>query len=109
MIDTAYIEEFMDRLAVVCNERDDFSRNHPYLISVEYGRKFARIVQDHGHQRFVHCFIDITNGDVIKSAGWKAPQKDKDGLAVRYNLLDSISREECYRKMDPHGGYLYKR
>lgn len=109
MIDITYVDEFAARLATVCNERDDFSKSHPQLISVEYGRKFARIVQDNGSQRFVHCFIDLSTGGVIKSATWKAPQKDKDGLAVRYNLLDDASRDECYSKMDPYGAYLYKR
>ena len=109
MINKKYVEEFMERLAIVCNERDGYARRNPQMISVEYGRKFARIVQDNGTQRFVHCFIDMTTGGVIKSAGWKAPQKDKDGLAVRYNLLDDASREACYSKMDPYGSYLYKR
>lgn len=108
MINTAYVDQFIERLTYVCNEREH-GKLFPQLISVEYGRKFARIVQDNGTQRFVHCFIDMSTGDVIKSAGWKAPQKDKDGLAVRYNLIDPVSRDLCFEKMDPHGGYLYKR
>ena len=109
MKNTEFVEDFIQHLALTLNERDDYSRSHPQLVSAEYGRRFVRIVQDNGTQRFVHCFIDITTGDVIKSAGWKAPQKDKDGFAVRYNLLDTASREECYSKMDPYGSYLYKR
>lgn len=109
MIDKAYIEEFLQRLALTINEGSEYRRRNPELISAEYGRRFVRIVHDNGTQRFVHCFIDITNGDVIKSAGWKAPQRDKDGFAVRYNLLDPASREACYSKMDPYGSYLYKR
>lgn len=108
MISTAYVDQFIERLTYVCNEREH-GKKFPQLISVEYGRKFARIVQDNGTQRFVHCFIDMSTGDVIKSAGWKAPQKDKDGLAVRYNLIDPVSRDLCFEKMDPHGSYLYKR
>jgi hypothetical protein len=33
-------------------------------LSVDKGRKFARIVVDNGAQKSVHCFIDLTNGDV---------------------------------------------
>lgn len=108
MIDIEYVDEFIDRLSAVFNEREH-GKQFPELISVEYGRKFARIVHDNGTQRFVHCFIDMSTGDVIKSAGWQAPQRGKNGLAIRYNLLDDESRALCYTKMDPYGSYLYAR
>jgi hypothetical protein len=75
----------------------------------EPGRRFARIVQERANQRTVHAFVDLTNGDVIKAAGWKAPQKDKDGFAVRYRLADDEDRARCYSDIDPNGSYLYKR
>ena len=78
------------------------------MVYAELGRRFARIVQENG-QRTVHAFVDLTNGDVIKAAGWKAPQKDKDGLAVRYHLADDEDRARCYAAIDPYGRYLYKR
>lgn len=38
------------------------------------GRKYARIVTtQHGDNRSVYCFIDKTNGDVLRAGGWKAP------------------------------------
>lgn len=74
----------------------------------EYGRRFTRIVHDNGKQRMVHAFVDMTNGDVIKSAGWKAPQRGKNGLAVRFNLVDDESRERGFRAIDPFGYYLYE-
>lgn len=80
----------------------------PDMVYPEYGRRFTRIVVEGSIQRFVHAFVDMTNGDVIKAAGWKAPQKDKNGLAVRFNLVDDESRERGFRAIDPHGGYLYK-
>lgn len=79
------------------------------LIYPEYGRRFTRIVYEDKHgSRHVHAFVDMTNGDVIKSAGWKAPQRGKYGLAVRFNLVDDESREAGFRVIDPHGGYLYE-
>lgn len=78
------------------------------IIYPEYGRRFTRIVHDKGTQRFVHAFVDMTNGDVIKSAGWKAPQRGKNGLAVRFNLVDDESRERGFRAIDPFGYYLYE-
>ena len=48
-------------------------------LSVDKGRKYARIVVDNGVQKHVHCFIDMTNGNVLKAAGWKAPAKHARG------------------------------
>lgn len=70
--------------------RDDvFSLDKP-------GKKFTRIVRDNGTQRFVHCFVENATGKIIKSAGWASPAKDKDGLAVRYDLMDQESRTLLY-------------
>lgn len=113
MIDRSYIEAYCDAILAAeerYRERSGWTHAKPSMMSVDYGRRFARIVMDNGTQRHVHAFVDLTNGDVIKSAGWKAPQKSRDGvLAVRYNLVDDASREECFSKIDPHGGYLYDR
>ena len=79
------------------------------LIYPEYGRRFTRIVfEDKRGSRHVHAFVDMTNGDVIKSAGWKAPQRGVNGLAVRFNLVDEESRERGFRAIDPYGSYLYE-
>jgi hypothetical protein len=53
-------------------------------------------------QRSIHAFVDKNTGEVYKSASWKSPAK-----GVRYNLLDKKSREECYRRADWAGSYLY--
>lgn len=79
------------------------------VVYPQYGRKFARIVtEDERGSGGVHAFVDMTNGDVIKASGWKAPQKGVHGLAVRFNLVDHESRECGFRSIDPHGGYLYE-
>lgn len=75
---------------------------HEYYL--ESGRKYYKLIHKDGISRSVHCFIDKSNGDVYKSASWKAPAK-----GVRYNLLDDDSRELCYSNCDPFGGYLYQR
>ena len=44
------------------------------------GRKYIRIVRtDSAGGRSVHCFVNKTNGDVLKAAGWKAPAKHARG------------------------------
>jgi hypothetical protein len=73
--------------------------NEFYLDS---GRKYYKLIHKSGINQSVHCFIDKTTGDVLKSASWKSPAK-----GVRYNLLDDNSRELCYSNCDGFGGYLY--
>ena len=82
--------------------------------SIQNGRKYLRVVctDEHG-SRSVHAFIDKSNGNILKAAGWKSPQRDKDGLAVRANLADPKAREDLFNRLyaDPqliYGYYLYK-
>ena len=46
------------------------------------GKRYVRIVTttDGGQgQRSAYCFVDITNGNILKSATWKAPAKHARG------------------------------
>lgn len=110
MIDTKYVNEYLEALSSV----ELFHKTYMYpglpvaMYYAQYGSKFARIVRE-DTQTMVHAFVDMTNGDVLKAAGWASPQRDKNGLAVRYNLVDDYSRETCFSRIDIHGGYLYKR
>ena len=48
------------------------------------GKRYVRIVHnDHG-SRYCYCFVDKTNGDVLKSDGWKKPAKH-----ARSNIWDA--------------------
>lgn len=60
------------------------------------GKRYKRIVRsdDHG-SRCVHCFVDTTNGDVLKAAGWKAPAKHARG-----NIFNADNGLGC---MGPYG------
>ena len=50
------------------------------LYSVDVGTKYIRVVKTNDScSRSVHCFIDKTNGDVLKAATWKAPAKHARG------------------------------
>jgi hypothetical protein len=48
------------------------------VLTAMFGKKYARIVSADadGHHRSAWGFIDMTNGDVLKCAGWKAPAKN---------------------------------
>lgn len=99
--------DIQDRINEYCFKIASVQRG-PKMVYAENGRRFTRIVIEDGSQRHVHAFVDMTNGDVIKAAGWKAPQRGVNGLAVRFNLLDDESREHGFSKIDPYGSYLYE-
>lgn len=53
--------------------------------TVEYGNKYAKISRISYGSKSVHCFVEIANGNILKAATWKAPQKN----GVRGNLKDA--------------------
>ena len=78
-----------------------------YKFVIESGRKYHKIIMEVPNNnrppsRSVHAFVDKKTGDVYKAASFKAPAKH-----VRFNLLDINSREECFKRADWAGGYLY--
>lgn len=94
MITNEQLDEFLPHAqAAVAASYDQFSpqpRNSdgPFL-SIEKGRRYARIVANDSHQngtsRSVWGFVDMTNGDLLKAAGWKAPAKN----FARGNILNA--------------------
>lgn len=60
----------------------DFRGNDAYL-TFENGKRYIRIVRKDCNRLLqggsAHCFIDKTNGDILKSASWKAPAKGARG------------------------------
>ena len=81
----------------------------PYTYTVERGQKFDKIVQADGYAggRSVHAFVERSTGKLIKAAGWKAPAKDKNGLAYRYDLSTPEGYLEALYNAGYSGGYLY--
>jgi len=77
---------------------------HPDQLSFEIvsGTKYHKIVMHHQGSRSVHAFVHKQSGAVYKPASWKSPAKH-----VRYNLLDDASFEDCLKRADWAGGYLY--
>jgi len=53
-----------------------------HKFTVEYGRKFAKIIHNSWGQNGVHCFVELANGNIWKAGTWKAPQPN----GVRGNL-----------------------
>ena len=96
------VYEYTHKLAQKLQE--DYNRSstaNRIVFEITEGRKYYKLVEVNGG---VHAFIDKNTGDVFKPASWNKPAKH-----VRYNLLDSASRGECYARADWAGGYLYLR
>jgi len=51
------------------------------VVAYTTGPKYIRVydVNMDGEARSVYCFIDRTNGDVLKAASWKIPAKHARG------------------------------
>ncbi len=85
--------------------KNSYPNSEPYKFYIESGRKYHKIIMETGGgSRSVTAFVDKKTGSVYKSASWKSPAKGE-----RFNLLVIESREECFKRADWAGGYLYKR
>ena len=69
-----------------------------YAFEIMPGRKFTRVVQVAYGQRSSYAFVD-GEGNVYKSAGWKAPAK---GVRANLATLDMA-------RVDEYGSWLYIR
>ena len=72
-------------------------------ISVKRGRRYAKVIKTErlGEGRSVHSFVDLTNGDILKAASWKAPAKHARGSVYEVDGLKTAG-------VSPYGvRYLY--
>lgn len=76
---TAFVKFLMGAQAIVDKNLEKFEYHLPVELVAEKGRKFIRIVSKDAAQRSAYCFIDMTNGNVLKAAGWKGPAKHARG------------------------------
>lgn len=72
---------FLERAQAVVNEyyASTFPNNTVPKLSAEPGKRYVRVVRHDGVGRSAHCFVDTTNGNVLKPAGWKGPAKGARG------------------------------
>jgi hypothetical protein len=84
---------------------DTFPDGYYKPVQLEAGSKNIRVVSvsgGRGGSRSCYCFVEKATGNVLKSAGWKAPAK-----GARANIYKpesyAAARNECYT------GWLYRR
>jgi len=65
-------------------ERHGFTFAPPDTVTVEMGRKNAKIVlvSNYGSSKSVHTFVNMETGDILKAGSWKAPASN----GVRGNI-----------------------
>ena len=63
---------------------NEFTFSDPPIVSAWIATKYAKIVKEdaNGGQTFVHSFVNLENGDILKG-NWKAPVKN----GVRGNIF----------------------
>jgi hypothetical protein len=106
---TALLNERINKLLDVLvknyasrNGNSQYYHKDHLTFEVVPGTKYLKIVMsDHG-SKSVHAFVHRQTGCVYKPASWRAPAKH-----VRYQLLDDASFEQCLKRADWAGGYLY--
>lgn len=84
--------------------KEDRNTNYPTLpvpvLVVSHGKRYVKIIREERvngvvTDKSVHCFVDRTNGDVLKAAGWSRPAKHARG-----NIFNEDHGVGC---MGPHG------
>lgn len=80
--DTA-LQTFVAGCQELCSKNDERYENVKFNTKLSIdpkGRRYVRIVKkDDFGGNSVYCFVDKTNGNVLKAAGWKAPAKHARG------------------------------
>jgi hypothetical protein len=71
--------------------KKEFPNNPIDSIGYKKGRRYIKVTRGGS----VHCFVDTTNGDVLKAASWRAPAKHARG-----NIYDN---DYGLTNMTPYG------
>ena len=88
------VTEQLNKYMAMVQEKNDayfkmmgFTFSDPPHVSADIGRKYARVVKNDqlNGSRSVHTFVNLDNGDILKSGGWSAPQVN----GVRGNIFDT--------------------
>ena len=85
-----YIKEVIDK-----HYKDSFPSLDQPEISISWGNRYAKIVEKRLGNTSVFGFVDLTNGNILMAASWKAPAK-----GVRGNIYDKSTWKKA---VTPYG------
>lgn len=89
---TAFDKFVVDAQAIVDQDRNNRFPTLPRnVLSVEPGRRYMKIVTNYGTNKSVYCFVDSTNGDILKAATWRAPAKHARGNVFTSKASDAVN------------------
>lgn len=63
--------------AIINRHYKDSSLSVP-ILSIYKGKRFIKVIKKDSSTS-AHCFIDLSNGDVLKAASWNVPAKHARG------------------------------
>ena len=94
------LEMYMDMVQWMNNryyEVNEFKFSDPPKVTADVGSKYARVVKvdQLNGSRSVHTFVNLDNGDILKSGGWSAPAPN----GVRGNIFDTDLGESVVNEM----------
>lgn len=103
----------IDYVKALNTKLSTIDKHGSYTFDYTGGRNYDRILLvRHEYRRSltdksVHAFVDRKTGKLIKSATWKAPQKNADGsLSARYDLSTPDGFQKAIDVADTSGWYL---
>lgn len=79
------------------HDRMGYNWYEPLTISI--GKRYAKIINNTESQRSAHGFVDLANGDILKTASWSAPAKKARG--------NIFSEQVGMEAIDQHGFVRY--
>ena len=67
-----------------------FPKNNRKVLGFDVGRRYIRVyIQTVGQSdKSCHCFVDTTNGDVLKPDSWKKPARGARGNIYTTRIAD---------------------
>jgi len=92
------IQQSVEKLCDVLSQQwaEQYPNSSMTTLTYHLGKKYFKLIQDNS----VFCFID-KDGNVYKSASWKAPAK-----GIRFHIDQLLEHPQL---CDMFGGFLYVR
>jgi len=90
----AMLDAHKDRFFADARARTGDATFGAQKLTTERGGRYVRVVvsdRDPSTGRSVYCFVDTTNGDILKAASWKAPAKHARGNIFSDNPLSAVT------------------
>lgn len=86
------LRKFVEIAQSVIDDNWDGDARFKSILSIDpKGKRYARIVRNDASGQSVYCFVDKTNGDILKAASWKTPAKHARGNIFDENPGDAIT------------------